>query len=343
MSNKPIVLVTGANGYIAGSVIEAFLKAGYAVRGTVRSNASADPLVKALSSYGNDLEIVQVPDIIAPGAFDTAVKVSDVHAIAHLAAGVSLSFTDPDPVLEVAIQGTLGVLESALTEPSIKSVVLMSSIAAITGIDKALPHRFTEADWNDAALAAVKKMGKESPGPLIYLASKVASERSFWKFRDERKPSFTMTALNPTFVMGPQPGLDSISKIGGTTAFIWQVFSGQEIPQPLTPNPSYVDVRDIARVAVFSVDHPEKTNGERFLLTSGMVPPQAAADVLRKAYPDRQNIIKAGQPGEGYYPGYVFPEEKVLDASKTAKLTGQEFYPVEQTIVDTAKSLQKFL
>lgn len=74
MSNKPIVLVTGANGYIAGSVIEAFLKAGYAVRGTVRSKASADPLVQALSSYGNDLEIVQVPDIIAPGAFDAAVK-----------------------------------------------------------------------------------------------------------------------------------------------------------------------------------------------------------------------------------------------------------------------------
>lgn len=211
MSNKPIVLVTGANGYIAGSVIEAFLKAGYAVRGTVRSKASADPLVKALSSYGNDLEIVQVPDIVAPGAFDTAVKgklsglsnkhfltVLGVHAIAHLAAGVSFSFTDPDPVLEVAIQGTLGVLESALTEPSIKSVVLMSSIAAITGIDKPLPHRFTEADWNDAALATVKKMGKESPGPLIYLASKVAGERAFWKFRDEKKPSFAMTALNPT-------------------------------------------------------------------------------------------------------------------------------------------------
>lgn len=74
MSDKPIVLVTGANGYIAGSVVEAFLKAGYAVRGTVRSKASGDSLLKALSSYGSDLEIVQVPDIVAPGAFDTAVK-----------------------------------------------------------------------------------------------------------------------------------------------------------------------------------------------------------------------------------------------------------------------------
>lgn len=74
MSSKPIVLVTGANGYIAGPVIEAFLKAGYAVRGTVRSKSSADPLVRALSAYEQDLEIVEVPDIVASGAFDSAVK-----------------------------------------------------------------------------------------------------------------------------------------------------------------------------------------------------------------------------------------------------------------------------
>jgi nucleoside-diphosphate-sugar epimerase len=74
MTTKPIVLVTGANGYIAGPVIEAFLKAGYAVRGTVRSKSSANTLVEALSQYKEDIEIVEVPDIIAPGAFDQAVK-----------------------------------------------------------------------------------------------------------------------------------------------------------------------------------------------------------------------------------------------------------------------------
>ncbi|KAF5670572.1 dihydroflavonol 4-reductase [Fusarium heterosporum] len=341
MSNKPIVLVTGANGYIAAAVVENFLQSGYAVRGTVRSKGSADSLVKALSSYGNDLEIVQVPDILAPGAFDSAVK--GVHAIAHLAAGVGFSFTDPEPILEVAIRGTESVLESALTEPSIKTVVLMSSIAAISAINQETPRRFTEADWNDAALVAVKELGKQSPGPLIYIASKVAGERAFWKFRDEHKPSFTMTALNPTFVMGPQPGLESVSKIGGTTAFIWQVLSGAEIPKPLAPNPSYVDVRDVARVAVFSVANPEETDGERFLLTAGIVPPQAAADILRKEYPERQDTIKAGQPGEGYSPDYGFPEDRVLDASKTIKLTGQDFIPVEKSIIDTARSLERFL
>lgn len=212
MTDKHIVLVTGANGYIAGPVIELFLKAGYAVRGTVRSKASANALVEALSQYRDDLEIVEVPDIVAPGAFDTAVKgkriveqianlsltsLPGVHAIAHLASPVSFSFTDPDPVLEAAVEGTRGILESALKEPSIKSVVLMSSIAAVMNKKEDSP-RFTEADWNTEALDQVKILGKKTPGPLIYVASKVASERAFWEFRIEKKPSFSMSAINPT-------------------------------------------------------------------------------------------------------------------------------------------------
>lgn len=95
------------------------------------------------------------------------------------------------------MEGTRGILESALKESSIKSVVLMSSIAAVMNKKEDSP-RFTEADWNTEALDQVKSLGKKSPGPLIYVASKVASERAFWEFRVEKKPSFSMTAINPT-------------------------------------------------------------------------------------------------------------------------------------------------
>ena len=74
MTEKRIVLVTGANGYVAGPTIAAFLSKGYSVRGTVRSKKSAKGLVDALSQYGDALEIVEVPDIVRPGAFDEAVK-----------------------------------------------------------------------------------------------------------------------------------------------------------------------------------------------------------------------------------------------------------------------------
>jgi hypothetical protein len=54
----------------------AFLRAGWAVRGTVRSTASALPLLNALRAQSLDaaFKIVEVPDITARGAFDDAVK-----------------------------------------------------------------------------------------------------------------------------------------------------------------------------------------------------------------------------------------------------------------------------
>lgn len=74
MPGKSVVLVTGANGYIAGQTILSLLEAGYAVRGIVRSKTSAEPLIEALVDKGSDLEIVEVPDIVSPGAFDSVVQ-----------------------------------------------------------------------------------------------------------------------------------------------------------------------------------------------------------------------------------------------------------------------------
>ena len=73
---RKTVLVTGANGYIASCTIHGLLQAGYAVRGTVRSPQLADRLKKKLQTWCDDglLEIVHVPDISIPGAFDDAVQ-----------------------------------------------------------------------------------------------------------------------------------------------------------------------------------------------------------------------------------------------------------------------------
>lgn len=73
---RKTVLVTGANGYIASRTIHRFLQAGFAVRGTVRSPHLADALKKNLQAWCHDelLEIVHVPDISVPRAFDNAVQ-----------------------------------------------------------------------------------------------------------------------------------------------------------------------------------------------------------------------------------------------------------------------------
>lgn len=128
--------------------------------------------------------------------------------IAHLASPVSFHFSDPDPVIHAAVNGTKSILASALKAgPQLKSFILLSSIVAIRTLTPA-PYAFTEKDWNDWAEAKVAELGKNAPGPVIYSASKTASEKAFWAVRNSNKPSFTMTAINPVYV--PQPFLQFI-------------------------------------------------------------------------------------------------------------------------------------
>lgn len=68
------ILVTGASGFVAAHVLNEFLEHKYKVRGTVRSEASANKVRKTHSKYGDALSFAIVKDVAAPGAFDEAVK-----------------------------------------------------------------------------------------------------------------------------------------------------------------------------------------------------------------------------------------------------------------------------
>lgn len=71
------VLLTGANGFIAQHILAQFLEAGHSVRAVVRSQSSADQLKATFAAYPSpQVDFALVPDIAAPGAFDTAL-VSD--------------------------------------------------------------------------------------------------------------------------------------------------------------------------------------------------------------------------------------------------------------------------
>lgn len=71
-----LVLVTGANGFIASHVADQFLAAGYKVRGTVRDSAKAQWINDFFEKrYGKDaFEPVVVEDMALSGAFDEAIK-----------------------------------------------------------------------------------------------------------------------------------------------------------------------------------------------------------------------------------------------------------------------------
>ena len=89
------VLVSGANGLVAIWTVRVLLDRGYTVCGTVRSESKTSYLREIFSDElsAGKLELVIVPDITAPGAFDEAVQ--GVDAIEHIASPYRMTSDDP--------------------------------------------------------------------------------------------------------------------------------------------------------------------------------------------------------------------------------------------------------
>ncbi|KAL2136552.1 hypothetical protein VTI74DRAFT_3097 [Chaetomium olivicolor] len=345
MAGRSLVLITGINGYIAAHTAATFLKAGYSVRGTIRARTpNVELLLRTLSQYhdGSRLELVEVPDISADGAFDRAVD--GVQAIAHLASPVSMAETDPAPMMRAAVQGTTSLLASALAEwkcdtekSTLKSVVFMSTISAIFSPSKPAGYAFTEADWNDVAEEHVRRLGKDTPGYVIYQASKTAAERAFWEFGKESEAAFGMTALCPAPVLGPPLYLPKpVSSLSMRVKDIYDIFHGGPIPECSPIRSTFIDVRDVAELVLRAVERDSMIAGarERYLLVGqAHISPQGMADVLRARFPERRDTIREGNPGEAYS-----DMTWGFDASKASSFLGRDWIGFEQSVVQSAEA-----
>lgn len=78
-STGKLILVTGVNGFIAAHAVIALLDGGYHVRGTVRSDKSAEIVRKTYSAYSDKFSVAVVPDMSVKNAFDEAVK--NIHGV----------------------------------------------------------------------------------------------------------------------------------------------------------------------------------------------------------------------------------------------------------------------
>lgn len=126
---------------------------------------------------------------------------------------------------------------------------------------------------------------------------------------------------------------------------IWELFSGQatEIPPGSGLN-DYIDVRDIAKIHLWCTENSDQTDGKRYIASAGLGPPQAIADILRTAYPERESIIPRGFPGRGYRSDFGFPvKNRKYHGINAAEVVGMQYITYDQSIVDTAKFLERYL
>lgn len=295
-----LVVVSGANGYIASHVVDQLLLAGYRVRGTVRSAERAAWLQPFFDGrYGPDkFSLFEVPDMAAPGAFDEAVR--DAAGFCHVATPVMQAF-DPNASVHVVVDGTLNALRAAAGSASVRRVVLTSSSTAAASPQPGRRFPINSDTWNDEA-----EKRAWAPPPYeglqrrldVYAAGKKRAEEAAWEFVRREKPGFVLNAVLPNANMGPVLSTEhqGYPSTAGWIRALWDGFRGHE---DLRFNPSqyYTNVQDNARVHVAALIY-EDVAGERLFAFAHPYTWNDILAVFRKLYPQRKFIDDIPDLGE---------------------------------------------
>ena len=330
-ASQQTILVTGASGFVAAHVIDAFLKKGYKVRGTVRNDASGEGVKKTHAKYASQLEYVIVKDIAAPGAFDNVVQ--GVDGVIHTASPFQLSVEDNErDLLLPAINGTTSVLEAVSKHaPEVKRIVITASFASILDLSKGKRpgYTYTEDDWNPTTY----EEAKTGNGAVAYCASKAFAERAAYDFVKEKKPNFDIATINPPMIYGPPiHNVTDLSKLNTSSADIYRFVAGNETEIGDTAFPFFADVRDVAEAHLRAYEVPAASN-KRFIITSGGYLYQDVCEELRTQFPELKS--KVPDPSKAT----DRPETAVLSNQRAKDVLGLTFRSLKETIFDTATSL----
>ncbi len=331
------VLVTGISGFIAKHVALEFLKAGYRVRGTVRSKAKGAKVTETLARHGDvqDLECVEA-DLNSDAGWDDAMQGCD--CVAHVASPFPMAQPkDESALVRPAVEGTLRVLRAA-KKAGVKRFVQTSSTASVMYDLGKSPQRFDEDDWTNVS----------EPGITAYVKSKTLAERAAREFIEKEGGDMYFATVNPGLVLGPP--LDS--DIGTSLEVVQMLLTGKYPGAPRLKMPT-VDVRDIARMHRLAMETSEASGG-RYLGVSGAIWMMDMANALRKGLGDKaKKTPKFELPNfmvkfVGLFdPGArsIVSElglDRTVDNSKTRKALNMDFISVDDAVVASGESLIAF-
>ncbi|GAA5861467.1 hypothetical protein JCM3774_000258 [Rhodotorula dairenensis] len=338
------VLVTGASGFLASYVVDAFLDAGWKVKGTVRNKSKADHILARYPNHADRLELVQVQDIVTGDGLQEAMQ--GVDAVAHTASPYSLTYTDPiKDFIDPAVKGTLTVLQAA-KDAGIRRVVVTSSFAAVTNFKAGGPWRdytYTADDWNPLTLQDCLEPGVA--GPVVYSASKTLAERAAHDFAaaDANADHLVLSTLNPPMIYGPP--LQSVAtrdEVNTSSAAIYALINGEpERDVPWNRLPLFVHVKDIARahVKALEVEDEAKVKGQRFLIYGGAFTWEDAVEHLAAVRPELKSRLPRLPASREQYKDYGKPLAR-LDCTPAKQVLGiTETIGWQQTLEETVDAL----
>ncbi|KDQ50494.1 hypothetical protein JAAARDRAFT_199897 [Jaapia argillacea MUCL 33604] len=337
LASKPLILVTGASGFVGSNVVYEALKAGYRVRGTVRSK-KVDLIKEAYATYKEQFEVTLIDDV-ASNDFSVALKGSflDVEAVVHVASPLPWA-TNPEKTLDGAINGALNVLRQGEAVGIKKFVVTSSLWAFFTASDPKVysDHIITDKDWNAATQEQALAPG--APRVFVYGTSKTLAEKAVWEFAAQH-PHIDVTTIGPPVIFGPfapgsTPGGPTESALS-TNSFIYGLLNGTLPPDICRLS---VDVRDVARAHVAALtapDHTDFPNGQdrkRILVAAPTLDWRVVVQYLGEKRPD----VKSRLPTVEDPPRQLAS----IDVSRAREVLGFEsFIPGKEAILASVDDL----
>jgi dihydroflavonol-4-reductase len=274
MSNlsSPLILVTGASGYIALHTILKLLDQGYRVRGTLRTPSSTEQICTTLAKYSNMSQAVEFAYADLTQDEGWAEAVQGCEYILHVASPFPFGEPkDENELIVPAVDGTLRVLRAA-NAAKVKRVVFLSSMLTVRAGHEGEHRTFDERDW-----AVLKKtIG-------IYAKSKILAERAAWDFigSTENDNHLELTVINASSVFGPFLDIHY-----ATSSELLRTLMRRRVPGVARIKNAIVDVRDLATALVAAMLSSQAAD-QRFCCVGAMCWMQEIAITLQRHFAAR--------------------------------------------------------
>jgi nucleoside-diphosphate-sugar epimerase len=327
-------MVTGGTGYMASWIIKMLLEEGINVNATVRNPLDVQKVehLTALAKASTGKLKLFKADLLDLGSFDEPTQGCEL--VMHTASPFFITGVEnpEEGLIRPAKEGTRNVLETVKRNPTVKRVVLTSSVVAIYGdnvdIKLAPGGVFTEKEWN------VTSSTKHQP----YAYSKTIAEKEAWAIAKEQD-QWDLLIINPGWILGP-----SLSKRKDSMSISTMVQFGDGAFRMGVPElwNGTVDVRDVASAHIKAGFTPEASG--RHIIVNREARLFDLANILLKHFGDVYPFPRRQAPKFMFWliaPMYGYTRKYVsrnvghqikFDNSYSKTDLGMSYIPIEQTV-----------